>query len=69
MNSKLLKQMVADRPGGLKAFSVAASIPTTTLYDSLSSDERLSRMPIENFKKVAKVLGMTIDELDDLLSE
>lgn len=68
MDSKKLKAMISNREGGMKAFSTEIGIANSTLFNLLSSDAQLDRMTYTNFKKVANGLGMTVDELDALIS-
>lgn len=69
MVSKKLKEMISSRPGGMKSFSEEVGIPNSTLFNSLKSDEHFYKMPIDNFIKVSRGLGMTADELLELLEE
>lgn len=63
MDSKKLKDMISSYSGGLRSFAADVDIPHTTLFNSLRNDDTLGRMPITNFMKVAKGLGMTADQL------
>lgn len=68
MNSQKLKQMIKEKES-VMAFAKAVDVPYTTLVNSMQNDDRLCRMPIGNFIKVAHGLGMTADELVEALSD
>lgn len=67
MDSAKLKKMISRQEGGMKGFSTRVGIANTTLFDSLASDERLNKMPISNFMKIAHAFDMSVDELADYL--
>lgn len=61
-NSKM-QQMILTKYKSVAAFCRDAEIPYTTMKTSLSTPERLGKMPIDNFLKVAKLLGITPEDL------
>ena len=68
MDSTKLREMIKEHQS-MMSFADKVGIPYTTLVSSLKSDAQLSRMPINNFISVAHGLGMTADELIDVLME
>lgn len=68
MDSTKLRALIKQQRS-VMSFAEAVDIPYTTLVSSLKSDTQLSRMPVDNFIKVAHGLGMTADELIKLLEK
>ena len=67
MNCKKLIELACGRSGDLKAFAADAGINYNTFYRYTRSDDRLDNMPISNFIKCAHALGVSADELFDIL--
>ncbi len=67
MNSRKLNELIAAKFGNGKALAKEIDIKYTTLHYQIGTDERLDKMPIGNFMKVAHALGMSAEELFEVL--
>lgn len=67
MDSKKLRTMIKSRKS-VMSFAEQVDIPYTTLVSSMKTDKKLDSMPVNNFIKVAHGLGMSADELIEVLS-
>lgn len=68
LDSTKLNEMIVSSYGSVAGYCRhQTKIPYTTMKTSLSTNERLAKMPIDNFLLVAHDLGMSADELYDLI--
>lgn len=58
-----LKELIEQRPTSIYKMSKETGIPYATLHDVISGEARLEKCSAETIYKIAKVLGVTMEEL------
>src|SRR5690554_4435693 len=65
--NEMIRKLNKETGMSLKAFSAKADIPYTTLYSML--ERGIGNASVDNVIKVCKTLGITIEELEDMVNQ
>lgn len=65
--TKILRGLIEDTGLNLKAFSVKADIPYTTLRSIL--ERGIGNASVDNVMKICKALGITVEQLEHTKNE